>query len=138
MGSLASKVRDFEVAEQNKKYIEAISKFNRLTQSGKIKWERRHPPEHLTKGSDYTMVDFYGTNYQGQNLGLYLYKVRAIDPQTGQLYGAEKIKLALFDKIWNESWLFPDVSGIDDLYHSVKYQVADVDGFIDSVLSVND
>jgi hypothetical protein len=131
-------ISKLKAAEQNKKYIEAIAKFNRLTQSGKIKWERRNTPEHLTRGTDFIIVDFYGTNYQGQNLGLYLSKFRAFDSETELPYWAQQKDLALFDENWNETWRFPNVSGIDDLYRSVKYQVADIDKFIDSVLSVND
>jgi len=138
MGSLESAIRNFKAAEQNKKYIEAISKFNRLTQAGKIKWQRLNSPDYLTKGSDFIVADFYGTNYKGQNLGLYLVKVRAIEPETERLFWAEEINLALFNEKWEELWRFPNVSGIQDLYYSVKHQVADVDGFIDTILSVND
>lgn len=120
------------------KYIEVISKLNRLTQENKLKWARYEIPKTLSTGTDDIIHEFIGTRYKESFMGLYVRNYRKYDPDQDRVYWDDILTLAMFDGDLNEQWQFPTQSGLYELYESAKYQIADVDGFIDSVLSEDD
>jgi hypothetical protein len=119
----------------DKDTIQVITKLNRLTQEGKLKWERMQPPASLTSGTDSKVFDFYGTRYKGRNIGLYEERYQAFDDEYfHRSYWTDKEVLAFFSDEWQKEWEFPIGAGVLELLTSVKYQIAGVDSFISDLL----
>jgi hypothetical protein len=119
----------------NKKYVSVISKLNRLTQEGKITWRRKDPPEELTKGKDEIVVNFYFAIYEERKICVYEERSKVYGPDIDSFCWDRRIILALFTEEWEKEWEFPQVSGLNELFQSVLYQIAEVSSFIDKVLS---
>jgi len=119
------------------KIMRAISKINRLTQEGEIKWTKaEEAPKCLTTGTDDKILNFYLTSYENRNLGIYEERYQAWDGYSERFSWEQRIVLAIFDSDWKQrEWEFPQKPGLYDLYRSVEYQVADVDSFLGSLLS---
>lgn len=118
----------------DKQIISVISKLNRLTQEGKIEWERMHPPESLTIGTDDKIIDFFTSHYKDKNIGLYEERYQDYDPDYDRTYWTSVWELAFFSNEWEIDWVFPRKPGIFELLESVRYQVAGVDTIIDEFL----
>lgn len=119
--------------------IQVITKLNRLTQEGKIHWERMEPPAYLTTGTDVKILDFYGTEYKGRNIGIYEERYQDYDDVFGHgIYWTDRLVLAFFSEKWGQEWEFPKSTGIYELLTSIKYEVADVDTFMDEILKDGD
>ncbi|MCI0693302.1 hypothetical protein L0337_15020 [candidate division KSB1 bacterium] len=120
--------------DTNRKFISVISKLNRLTQEGELKWRRMDPPAGLTSATDDFVTAFYGTKYEGRNLGIYEVRYKAYDPDHDRVYWDNSAIVALFTENWQKEWEFPQVAGIWELMRSVEYQMANVDGFVSKIL----
>lgn len=126
-----------------------VSKLNRLTQERRLLWKPEEPPEALTAGSNRVIPAFFGTKYESSRLnsglsghlgpsrivsrriGIYEERYPEKPDSSGWL---TRIVLVLFDDAGDPVWEVDDVVGIDDLMKSLRYQVSDVDKFIDAVL----
>lgn len=91
--------------------IDAIVGLIRSTQEGRIIWA-------LEKVSP-TIV--YETEHKGRRLRIY------------ELPGHSP-NLEIIDENGTPLWAFPTISGLDDLLSSVRYQAADVKGFVDDII----
>jgi len=124
--------------------VEFVSKLNRLTQERRLLWKPEEPLEALTAGSHGGIRAFFGTKYEyrpsgllgpsghiSKRIGIYEERYPEKPDSSGWL---TRIVLVLFDDAGDSVWEFGDVVGIDDLMKSVRYQVSDVDKFIDAVL----
>lgn len=119
----------------NKKYVSVVSKLNRLTQEGEIKWRRRDPPEELTKGTDEIVFNFYFAIYEERTICIYEERSKVYSSDIDSFYWDSRVILALFTELWEKEWEFPQVSGLNELFQSILHQVAEVSSFIDIVLS---
>ena len=119
--------------------IQVITKLNRLTQEKKLEWMRMDPPVSLLAGTDEKIFDFYRTKYKNRNIGLYEERFQSYDDDfSHKTYWTQRLVLAFFSEDWEKEWEFPQSTGLSELLISVKYQVADVDSFIDEILKDND
>jgi hypothetical protein len=119
----------------NKKYVYAVGKLNRFTQENKIKWKKLQPPNSLTLGTDNVITDFYCANYEKKTIGIYKESNKTyLSDRRYDFIWDSRIALALFDKNWEETWRFPIVEGLTELLDSVKYQLSDIESFIDMIL----
>jgi hypothetical protein len=91
--------------------IDAIVGLIRGTQEGRIIWS-------LEKVSP-TMV--YETELKDRRLRIY------------EVHG-QSPTLEIIDENGTPLWTFPTISGLDDLLSSVRYQSADVKGFVDDII----
>lgn len=133
------------------KWIEAVTKINELTQTGQLKWEARKNTQQPIKivggliGHSGTFEPV-GTAF----VALYKDKVLRISKSrfkksddfglSGGLLDAyyssnEKYLLEILDSNENELLKVPVEVGLNDLYQSIQYQIADVDGILNSLLS---
>ena len=123
----------------DKEIIKVITKLNRLTQEGKIKWERREPPPSLVTGTDSKIFDFFATNYKGRNIGLFEERYQGWDEDYFHgAYWTDRLVLAFFSTAWEKEWEFPKSPGIYELLTSIKYQVAEVETFMNDFLKEDD
>lgn len=120
------------------KITRVISKLNRLTQEGTLKWGKMDPPRNIASGSENIIASFYGTNYEGRNIGIYEERYRAYDSSSDEPYWTNQVTLAFFSNAWEEEWQFPKVHGLYELLESIQYQSSNVEGFIDSILDEGD
>lgn len=118
----------------NRKFISVVSRLNRLTQEGHLKWRRMDIPTNLTVGTDDVVTSFYGTKFEGHNVGIFEIRYKAYNPDLDKVYWTNNAAIALFTENWEKEWTFPYVAGIDELMRSVEYQNANVDTFISKLL----
>jgi hypothetical protein len=133
--------------------LEAILKLVKLTQDGALQWQSAKPWGDLkeTDTTKYQNVMF--CDFENKRLRIFVEKKR-IDPPAG----LDSITMSAFDSIlnrnrtypyWDESvvleisnieghslWRFRYKPAIQDLFNAVRYQVAGVKDFLDSVLSI--
>ena len=116
-------------------YIAFVSKLNRLTQEGKIEWERIPPPRSLTAGSDTEVAILFRATAKDQNIGLWEERYQDYNAEFDRLYWATRLMLGLFDEDWTLVWEFPaNLSGLWELMDSVKQKVGGVDNFLSDFL----
>jgi len=121
--------------DHNKKWVDVVAKLNEMTQSGKLEWRRLRPPE--ISASDNYIDMIYTAPYKDRYISLYDKKVEDVEDysQYGEtFFWVRKIVLAISDAEGYPIWEFPHVHGIEDLFNSVSYQVADVKGFLDDLM----
>jgi hypothetical protein len=134
------------MSELNEKLIEAVAKLIKLTQENKIKWASDAPTDNQNRNEEEYVETVFLTNYDNKNLRLYSksYKVDAIPFTSVFLFGSQKPKwttkttLEILDSNHNAVWTFPSLAPLSDLLMSVRYQVADVDDFIEGLLNNSD
>lgn len=141
------------MASDKDRFITLVAKLLGLTQDGGIKWEAKKPRPSLTNDPERAVDLVYTTYIQGKHLGLYQVKHKFEAPAPGSLaaamgdysaytriFGTPPPKwkwdtiLELIDDSGNCLWTFPSVSGLNDLFSAVQYQVAGVSEFLNDVL----
>ena len=115
-----------------------ITKLNRLTQEGKITWDRIDPPKGLITGTDDHIINFYTASYKSKNIGLYEERYQDYAPDYDTFYWTERTVLAFFSSDMVKAWAFPALAGVYELKESVEYQVSDVDVFVSEFLGDNE
>lgn len=95
----------------NDKLIDAIVSLIQGTQEGRITWVV----------GELTPKMVYETEHKGRRLRLYK------SP-------GSKPNLEIIDDNGTPLWAFPSMSGLDDLLSSVRYQIADVNSFVDAII----
>lgn len=115
-----------------------VAKLNRLTQEGKLRWKLMKPPSSLTSGSSSQVPAFFQCELRGKIVGIYEERYQSYSSETDEWYWASGITLALFDAEGHQIWEFPsDLEGLQDLWKAVRYRSADVDKYLDAVLSAD-
>jgi len=112
------------------KWVEAISQINKLTQDKKLQWKSDSPPDSMKdQGSEYQRVEImFHTTFKGRWLGIFeRYWERSMGGTLAD------IVLAFLDDQGRILWEFGDIVGLRDLMDSVRFQVANVDEFLDSL-----
>lgn len=135
------------MAETEDKWVEAVAKLIKLTQENKIKWHSSEPPTNLKGDADDYVETVFLTKYNDRNLRLYkrIYKrdlsplVSALKKTMGESYPRfswySSVVLEILDLGNNKIWTFPTVTPLEDLLTSVRFQVADVNAFIEKLLN---
>ena len=134
------------MAETEDKWVEAVAKLIKLTQASKIKWSSSKPPDYLKGDADDYVETIFLAKYNDRNLRLYqrIYKIefnpltgsglfKFGDPRPDYLWSSN-VALEMLDLDGNKIWKFPQVTPLEDLLTSVRFQVADLDGFIEKLL----
>lgn len=120
------------------KYISAISKLNRLTQEGKLKWQQIKPSGKMGLDQQGHITNFYVTDFEGRKIGIYEERYQEYDGYTDRFHLSDRIGIGLFNDDLDLEWEFPDnLSGKYELMQSIKYQTADVERFIGEILEKN-
>lgn len=128
------------MVELKDKLVEAVAKLIRLTQDGTIRWSSAEPPEYLLGDSEDYVETVFTASHDNRNLRLYnrIYKADVIPllqtiSSPSSLWKSE-VNLEIVDSSYNPIWTFPRVTPLIDLLDSVRYQVADVNDFIEGLL----
>ena len=125
------------LAEQQKT-VQLASKLNRLTKEGHIRWEAMHPPAAITQGRNEIIEHFFKTDYRGKILGLYEVRLPVYNEDFDRFLWNDYVRMGIFASDWSLAWEFEDVSGLADLFHTVRHNVADVDRVLDELLGDSD
>lgn len=99
------------MATETEKLIDAIVRLIKGTQEGKITWCVEGPSKTVR----------YIADYKGRRLRLY--EILHSYPD-----------LEIIDDNGTTLWTFPQVSGLNDLLSSVRYQTADVKSLLDDII----
>ena len=111
--------------DRQDKWVHVVTQLNKLTQEGALKWEPIYPPATL-KDQNYVLVDpVFRTIYKDKVLVAFSREWEGYGVETGLAFLSEEDKLL---------WRFPEISGTSDLLESIRFQVADVQGFLDELL----
>jgi hypothetical protein len=111
-----------------------ITKLNRDSKEGTIKWEiNRNKPSSLS-GSEFLLDNVYVCSVLDKNLRLYKYQAKHyFDEDTYEWL--DHYRLEFIDKWGASEWTFPDDEATYHLYETVRFKTSDVEGFIDKFLS---
>lgn len=136
------------MAEEENKWIEAISKLIKLTQKGKLEWKTASGMEFPESKTDNEKIySVFVTTYNDKNLRIYkrtyLTRVRTLrsalqlglGPRETEDKWVTKVILEIVNDIWKAAWTFPDEEIQDDLLAAVEYQVAGVKEFLEDIFS---
>ncbi|MCU0447698.1 MAG: hypothetical protein MUE85_22585 [Microscillaceae bacterium] len=117
------------------KLVRVVTKLNRETQEGKLKWIISELPVKSLSGTESLIDKAYTTEVDGKRMRLYRFNDRFYTDYE-EYVKQDYIRLEFIDKNDNSEWIFPSYvsSSIYDLYESVRYKVANVDGFIEKFL----
>lgn len=124
---------------QDENWTEVVTKLNRLTQEGKIKWEASLPPKNLVAGTDDKVVTVFYGNYRNRWIGLFERRYQGFDPDTETYYWTSQPIIGIFSGTDRDAvllWEFPSVgTASDDLLESVRYQSVDGKQLLEELLS---
>lgn len=133
------------------KVIEFVAKLIQLTQDAKINWVVMEPRANLKRHPEFPVDLVYTTIYKEKRLGLYQQRAEyyTFGAMLSRSFGTSGYSgyspttrlgtiLEMIDDGGNCLWTFQEVSGLNDLYSAVQYQVAGVKGYLDSVLGTDD
>ena len=118
----------------NPKYLQFVTKLNRLTQEDKLTWDKGMIPADMLNGTDSIIVSFYRTVCEGRNIGIYEEKFQGYNPMDDIHFWDNRIVLALYDDNWQLDWAFPLIPGLWELMETVRFKSSGVDDFLDSAL----
>ena len=111
-----------------------ISKLNRDTKEGSVKWEiNRSKPSSLS-GNEFLVDNVYTCQVLEKSLRLYKYQSKYFYDE-GAFEWTDGYRLEFMDGWGNSEWTFPSDRAIYDLYETVRYKASNVEGFIDKFLT---
>lgn len=136
---------DSVVAENKDKLVRLMAKLLELTQEKKLIWETAKKDSISDSSMTKIIGAVFRTKYKDKGLKIYKRErdntednhsyIAAFLAHSGRSSYSETIVLGFTDEQGNIVWNFPRVSGINDLYDAVTYQVAGVDDFINDILT---
>lgn len=118
------------------KMKDIVSSLIDLTREGELQWKKEHPPSSLTFDKDIKVDTVYLASYRGRRLRLYESNYRNFDPDIG-FYWDNKVNLELVDESGTLEWQFPYSLDFWELLEAVRYQTADVEGFLELFKDTN-
>jgi hypothetical protein len=123
--------------EKKEKLSAFVSKLNRLTKEGQIKWKRQRPPHSLveSRDSEGRITYFFGAECMGKNIGVYEDKFRAYHEDTDSYSWEGRPVLGFFNEKWELEYEKFQIIGMWDLIDTIQYQLAEVEEFLDKILS---
>ncbi|HXF39133.1 MAG TPA: hypothetical protein VN687_05420 [Blastocatellia bacterium] len=112
---------------ESEKLIDAVVRLIKGTQEGKISWTVKKQtvfPSIEPEENEPNIV--YEAEYRNRRLRLF--------EVNNQFSAGRRTMLKIIDDSGTTLWLFPEISGLDDLLSSVRYQTADVKKFLDDII----
>lgn len=117
------------MATEQNKVINAIVRLIRGTQEGSITWSVKKQTTAPSQDPNDAEPDVvYEAEYKDRRLRLY---------EVYRRYEGRHYILKFVDDGGTTLWTFPEVSGLDDLLSSVRYQIADVKQFLDDLIAAS-
>ena len=115
------------MSTEQEKVINAIVRLIRGTQEGSITWsvKKQATAPSLDPNESAEPEVVYEAEYKGRRLRLY---------EVYRRFEGRHYILKFVDDDGTTLWTFPEVSGLDDLLSSVRYQIADVKKFLDDLI----
>lgn len=122
-------------APTGKVLADTVTNLIRLTQEGKIRWDRDPDAPILRRdlANEDVGVVLVG-RYMGHTMYLYEMKQRAVNLKNEIMHWTDRLVLQIADESGAPLWTFPDTPALRDLLDAAGYQTADIDGFIRDVL----
>jgi hypothetical protein len=130
--------------EATNKWIEAVAKMIKLTQSGDLQWKVEPPPDEAKKQPDDRIEAVFSTDYLEKKLRIYKRTFKAYYPTVDigvllrgtslEPYWDTEVLLEFLGPRNVVLWAFPKVDPLKDLLASVQYQVAGVTDFLGAIL----
>lgn len=111
-----------------------ISRLNRETQEGKLKWERSpaRPP-----GTD--IDELYLAQFKNWTVGVYNRSFKDYSDETDEWFTNTELRVGLFDVATNELlFTVPEKEGVYELFQAVQKQYAKADEFAQAILADDD
>ncbi|MBK9718214.1 MAG: hypothetical protein IPO85_12010 [Saprospiraceae bacterium] len=107
-----------------------ITKLNRDTKEGTIKWEvNRNKPSSLS-GSEVLTDNVYTCKVLDKQFRLFKYQSKFYYDE-GVYEWTDNFRLEFVDGWGNSEWAFPDNIAIYDLYETVRFKTSNIESFID-------
>jgi hypothetical protein len=115
------------MSTEQEKVINAIVRLIRGTQEGSITWsvKKQTTAPSLDPNESAEPEVVYEAEYKGRRLRLY---------EVYRRFDGRHYILKFVDDDGTTLWTFPEISGLDDLLSSVRYQIADVKKFLDDLI----
>ncbi len=114
-----------------------ITKLNRDTKEGTIKWEvNRNKPSSLS-GSEILTDNVYTCKVIDKQFRLFKYQSKYYYDE-GLYEWSDNFRLEFVDAWGNSEWAFPDDRAIYDLYETVRFKTSNIENFIDKFLTEED
>jgi hypothetical protein len=111
-----------------------ITKLNRETKEGTIKWDIiRNKPSSLS-GSEVLIDNVYICKVLNKKLRLYKYQSKYFVDEE-RFEWTDSHRLEFMDGYGNSEWTFPADRGIYELYESVRFKASDIEQFIGDYLA---
>lgn len=135
--------------EERNPYLETILKLVELTQDGKLEWHSPSKEETIEPRPGVMIESIFISKFKNTNLRIYRRRISSqkanaffgLGKIVPNVYNAEtntfEISEVILDIIDDEGrvlWQFPKLNALNDLFTSAQYQVANVKGFVKSVL----
>lgn len=119
------------------KQVRFVSRLNSLTKEGRLEWERRKIPHPLVR-EDSHYPDFYVTEYQSRQVGIFKEQYKSFDIEIERPYWESVLGLVLLNESDDIIFRFQYVIGISELFDSVQVLSENVEEFIDDFLNEDD
>ena len=119
----------------SQQWVKVVAKLMRDTAEGRVEWQRMSPPPSLTVAGEHVVSEFFGATYNGRNVGLYVVVRPVYDEYPDLLGRTARPTFALFTGDWRLQLEVPVQAGLDALLAAIRSDDADVDSFVDSVLT---
>jgi hypothetical protein len=114
--------------------VKVVTKLNRETKEGKIKWEvNRSKPSSLS-GTEILVENVYTAQVLNKKFRLYKYQSKYFRDEESYEW-TESFRLEFIDDWGNSEWTFPDDRSVYDLYSSVRYKTSNIEKFVDDFLT---
>lgn len=116
--------------------IKIITKLNRDTKEGNVKWESIYVKPSSLIGSEELMGNVYIAKVLEKKIRLYKYQTKSYHYyEEGTFEWVSQYRLEFIDHRGNPEWTFPGDPAIYDLYETVQYKTSDLDKFLDDYLT---
>ena len=116
-----------------KKWIKLVSVLLEATQNKRIVWTLDRPPENLVASNEYTDQVYEG-GFKDKQLRLYTYNYKYwLDED--RFEWQEGVKFEFVDEMGRSLFVVPPVEGVSDLLEAVKYQTADIEEFLEKLVT---
>ncbi len=119
------------------KTTKAIAKINRETKDGKIIWEIDRRASPSLRGDEVLLDNVYVGKITDRMFRLYRYQTKYfVDEDI--FHWVDRYRLEIIDVRGNSLWELFDNQAVADLYNTVQFKTADVEGFYKDFLADED
>jgi hypothetical protein len=118
---------------ERKKWIKLVAALLEATQNNETKWSLKLPPDTLYQSGEQT-DQVYETGFMDKEFRLYPYSYKCWTDED-RFEWSEGVKLEFIDNTGRSLFVVPAVEGIGDLLEAVKYQTAEIDDFLEKLVT---